>query len=98
MNALYLIFWVGYVHSKLEPGLHWNWLVSNVFVILLPTLLVGLVLSRLQPDVHSRVLEFVHVAAIAAACMLVATMASPSLRPAALRVAHAWWHRSFARP
>ena len=33
--------------------------------------LVGLVLSRLQPDVHSRVLEFVLVAGIAAACMLV---------------------------
>ena len=96
MNALYLVFWVGYVHSKLEPGLHWNWLVSNVFVILLPTLLVGLVLSRLQPDAHSRVLEFVHVAAIAAACMLVATMASPILRPAFLQAvrARALWRRA----
>ena len=89
MNALYLIFWVGYVHSKLEPGLHWNWLVSNVFVILLPTLLVGLVLSRLQPDVHSRVLDFVHVAVITSACMLVATMASPILRPAFLQAVRA---------
>ena len=89
MNAVYLVFWVGYVHSKLEPGLHWNWLVSNVFVILLPTLLVGMVLSRLQPDVHSRVLESVLVASIAAACMLVATMASPSLRPAFLQAVRA---------
>ena len=89
MNALYLIFWVGYVHSKLEPGLHWDWLVSNVFVILLPTLLVGLVLSRLQPDVHSRVLEFVRAAAIATACLLVATVASPVLRPALLRAVRA---------
>ena len=89
MNALYLVFWVGYVHSKLEPGLHWNWLVSNVFMILLPTLLVGLVLSRLQPVLHSRVLEFVHVAAIATTCMLVATMASPILRPAFLQAVRA---------
>ena len=85
MNAFYLMFWVGYVHSKLEPGLHWNWLVSNVFVILLPTLFVGLVLSRLQPEVHSRGLEFVRVAAVAAACMLVATMASPLLRSSFLQ-------------
>lgn len=89
MNALYLVFWVGYVHSKLEPGLHWNWLVSNVFMILLPTLLVGLVLGRLQPVLHSRVLEFVHVAAIATTCMLVATMASPLLRPAFLQAVRA---------
>ena len=98
MNALYLTFWVGYVHSKLEPGLHWNWLVSNVFVILLPTLLVGLALSHFLPDVHSRMLEFVHVAAITTACMLVAAVASPSLRPAALRGARAWWYRNLARP
>jgi hypothetical protein len=85
MNALYLVFWVGYVHSKLEPGLHWNWLINNVFVILLPTFLVGLVLSCLQPELHSRVLEFAHVAATAIACMVVATMASPALRPALLK-------------
>lgn len=85
MNALYLVFWVGYVHSKLEPGLHWNWLITNVFVILLPTFLVGLVLSCLQPELHSRVLEFVRVAAIAIACIVVATMASPVLRPALLK-------------
>jgi O-antigen/teichoic acid export membrane protein len=96
MNALYLIFWVGYVHSKLEPGLHGNWLISNVFVILLPTLLVGLMLSRLWPDSHSRVLDFVHVAAIASTCMLVATMASPLLRPVFLRaiLARTVWARA----
>ncbi|MGB6055993.1 MAG: oligosaccharide flippase family protein [Burkholderiaceae bacterium] len=85
MNALYLIFWVGYVHSKLEPGLHWNWLASNVFVIFLPAFLVGLALSHFLPDVHSRLLAFAHTAVIATACMLVATMMSPVLRPDFLR-------------
>ena len=89
MNALYLVVWVGYVHSKLEPGLHWNWLVSNLVVIMVPTLAIGLVLSRLQIQSSSRLLAFGQVAAIAAVCVLVATMASSVLRPTFLRVLRA---------
>lgn len=85
MNALYLIVWVGYVHSKLEPGLHWSWLASNVFAILLPTLLVSLPLGLLRFDLQSRFYALLHAGSIAAACMLVATLASPLLRPAVLR-------------
>lgn len=84
MNALYLIFWVGYVHSRLEPGLHWNWLVSNVFTILLPTLVVSLLLSLFRDGPQSRIVEFFYSGAIATVCLLVATMASPVLRPAFL--------------
>lgn len=79
MNAIYLVVWVGYVHSKLEPGLHWNWLASNVFPILLPTLLIGLLLSLFEPDLQSRVYAFLYVGSIAAVCMLVATLSSPVL-------------------
>lgn len=85
MNALYLVVWVGYVHAKLEPGLHCGWLVSNVFTILLPTLVVGWLLSLLFDGPQSRVFELLHTGSIAAACMLVATLASPLLRPAVLR-------------
>ena len=84
MNAAYLVFWVGYVHSKLEPGLHWNWLARNA-LILLPTLLVGSLLGHWQPAPLSRTLEFACAAVITAICMLVATMASPILRPAFLQ-------------
>jgi O-antigen/teichoic acid export membrane protein len=90
MNALYLVVWVGYVHAKLEPGLHWNWLVSNVFTILLPTLVVGWLLSLFRDGPQSRLVEFSYSGAIATVCLLVATMASPTLRPAALRAARAW--------
>lgn len=96
MNALYLVAWVGYVHSRLEPGLHWDWLVSNLVVIVVPTLAIGLLLSRLQIESSSRLLVFGQVAAIAAVCMLVATMASSVLRPTVLRALRARTIRSRA--
>jgi O-antigen/teichoic acid export membrane protein len=89
MNALYLVVWVGYVHAKLAPGLHWNWLVSNVFTILLPTLVVGWLLSLFRDGPQSRLVEFSYSGAIATVCLLVATMASPVLRPAFLRAVRA---------
>lgn len=89
MNALYLVGWVGYVHAKLEPGLHWNWLVSNVFTILLPTLAVGWLLTLFRDGPQSRLVEFSYSGAIATVCLLVATMASPVLRPAFLQAVRA---------
>lgn len=40
-NLLYLLVWVGYVHHKLVPGLHWKWVQNDVVFIVLP---VGLLL------------------------------------------------------
>ncbi len=36
INILYLILWVGFVHSKLEPGMHLKWLFNNVLRIYIP--------------------------------------------------------------
>lgn len=86
MNAAYLLIWVAYVHGKLEPGLHWGWMRDNVIAILLPTLAAGWLLSLLRDGPQGRVQELVHAAAVAATCLLVATVSSPSLRPAVWRV------------
>jgi O-antigen/teichoic acid export membrane protein len=85
MNASYLFLWVGYVHSKLEPGLHWSWLGQNVFAILLPVLIVCLLLRLALPGVHSRFGEILYAVALAGVCLLVATFASPLLRRNVLR-------------
>lgn len=90
MNALYLILWVGYVHSKLEPGLHWKWLVNNVFKILLPTLVVGLMMSFFHTGSQSRLGEIIYISVIAAVCLFVAILSSPILRPRALHAARAY--------
>lgn len=79
MNVLYFLGWVGYVHAKLVPGLHWKWL-KSIFAVLLPTLLVGLILGYLQPKSQSRLFELVSVIIIASTCVLIATISSPLLR------------------
>ncbi len=40
MNVLYLFGWVAFVHGRLEPGLHVEWIQRNVLKILVPTSLV----------------------------------------------------------
>lgn len=85
INALYLFLWVGYVHARLEPGLHWRWLTSNVVGILLPTLVAGVVLGMVQAGEGSRLLEGARALGVVAACFLVAMLASPLIRPVVLR-------------
>lgn len=43
INSIYLIAWVGYVHSKIKPGLHLSWVFNDViricfsaFIVLIP--------------------------------------------------------------
>ncbi|HCT4931674.1 oligosaccharide flippase family protein [Morganella morganii] len=33
VNILFLFIWVGYVHNKISPGLHYHWLINNVIKI-----------------------------------------------------------------
>ena len=41
MNALFLFFWVAYIHYKLEPNLHLSWLFKDVLNIIVPACLVA---------------------------------------------------------
>jgi O-antigen/teichoic acid export membrane protein len=91
MNALYLLVWVAYVHAKLEPGLHWPWLKDNVFKVLLPTVAVGWVLSLTRLHAQDRWQAFAHVVAVGTVCITVATLASPSLRPAFWQALRSRW-------
>jgi O-antigen/teichoic acid export membrane protein len=85
MNAAYLLLWVGYVHLKLEPGLHWRWLANDVLVVVLPTLVVGLMLSLLLTSSGGRLSEAGRSLTIALACLLAAALASPLLRSQAMQ-------------
>lgn len=39
LNTLFLLFWVAYVHARIQPGLHWPWLLKDVLAIQLGALL-----------------------------------------------------------
>lgn len=39
INSLYLVLWVGYVHHKIQPGLHLGWLSKDILGIYVPVIL-----------------------------------------------------------
>jgi len=81
MNALYLFGWVAFVHGRLEPGLHPEWIARNVLAILLPTAAVGALLRLVLPPVTGqRGLAFVEVAVVTATCFVAAALSSSRIR------------------
>lgn len=40
-HCIFLLTWVAYVHSRLEPGLHLQWLCRDVLLIVMPATIVG---------------------------------------------------------
>jgi len=42
MNALFLFVWVGYVHHKLEPNLHFKWLFNDAFKMIIPACFIAI--------------------------------------------------------
>lgn len=50
MNAIFLFLWVAYVHSKLEPGLHKEWIFNNFVRVIFPGAIVALLLGSYADD------------------------------------------------
>lgn len=81
MNAVYLFGWVAFVHGKLEPGLHVEWMRRNVLPILIPTSIVGGALTILfDPVLDSRLVALAHTVVFTAICMFTAAVASREMR------------------
>lgn len=81
VNMLYLFGWVAFVHGRLEPGLHSEWIRRNFLMIVLPTTLVGLAVAFLnQEDFANRWIAALHVALISSACLASACLASTDIR------------------
>lgn len=60
-HCIFLLTWVAYVHSKLEPGLHKRWIVNDVILIIVPACLVGNALTFFKFDEGSRLMAFSYV-------------------------------------
>lgn len=81
VNVLYLFGWVAFVHGRLEPGLHAEWMRRNVLTIMVPTSLVGVAAAVLHhEDFVNRWTATVDVALIATACTVAACLASADIR------------------
>lgn len=48
INLSFLIFWVAYVHGKITPGLHMDWLIKDVLKVLFPGVVVSLIIVNID--------------------------------------------------
>lgn len=81
MNVMYLFGWVAFVHGRLAPGLHAEWIQRNVLTIMVPTALVGVAVAVLHDEEFvNRWTAIVDVALISTACIATACLASADIR------------------
>ena len=80
LNLVFLMFWVGYVHKKIAPGIHRIWLVQDIGVICVPVTLVLLFIISLDIDIHTRALAVSFVCGLGFLALLVASVFSSYVR------------------
>ena len=81
MNVLTLFGWVAFVHGRVEPGLHTEWIRRNVLTIMVPTALVGVAIAVVHhAELVNRWAAMIDVILISAACIVTACLASIDIR------------------
>lgn len=80
MNALYLLVWVAFVHYKLQPGLHWRWLVKDGLAIYIPVILLLTIVSQWPYPSENRWFTLLYLAGIGSLVLLVAALSSGMVR------------------
>lgn len=79
-NGLYLLGWVAYVHHKIEPGLHWQWLSRDLLVIIIPALTVGHAITAFDLIIDGRIESFMYTAVLGGLTFSCAALSSKSVR------------------
>lgn len=79
INSLYLILWVGYVHHKLQPGVHVGWLVKDIAGIYTPVILL-LFLASVYVSYQTRQEALLALVVFSFIAILVATASSSVAR------------------
>ena len=80
VNGVYLLTWLAYVHHKLEPGLHWNWLQQDVVAILLPPVTISLLARFIPMPLTSRIEMLLYTSAIGAITLGAMVLFNKSVR------------------
>lgn len=80
VNSLYVVFWVGYVHHKLEPGLHIKWFMKDIFLIFLPVIILLAAFNQLIPETEERWILLAYIAVMSCAAITIASVASSNAR------------------
>ena len=62
LNIAFLFLWVAYIHHKLQPGLHMDWLFKDILIILIPASLIAASFSRVEFELEGRLENIIYVA------------------------------------
>lgn len=80
MNTFFLLTWIAYVHYKLEPGLHLQWLFKDILAIYIPMIVVAMPVIYYSFHNESRLLSLLYVAIVGSVVILIAAASSSLFR------------------
>ncbi|WP_442112986.1 lipopolysaccharide biosynthesis protein [Pseudomonas sp. NUPR-001] len=80
LNLFFLLFWVGYVHQKLEPGLHLQWLFKDCLGIVVGPILILSPLIWINVSFQERWQTLMFIAGVSTAALLAAVVCSDCYR------------------
>lgn len=82
MNLLYFLVWVGYVHYKLIPSLHTNWLLKDVIAIYAPVVLMLGLMSQASFELiaMNRLVTLAWLAGVSVLAVILAGLGSEQIR------------------
>jgi len=82
-NALYLAFWVPFVHCKFAKKFHFGWIANDVFKVIMPPIVVGIVAQHLIIWPHGRFETFIVISSTGL-IMFLAAISGSSLAKASI--------------
>lgn len=80
INSLYLILWVGYVHSKLVPDLHKSWFIKDVLSIFFLGLIFIYLINLFFSFYESRIHLFFYLIFISVSMLLLSAASASTMR------------------
>ena len=80
INSLYLILWVGYVHSKFVPDLHKSWLIKDVLSIFFLGLIFIYLINLFFSFCESRIHLFFYLIFISVSMLLLSAASASTVR------------------
>jgi O-antigen/teichoic acid export membrane protein len=79
-NSIYFIFWVSYVHKKLVPGFHFQWLKNNILSIVVPIVIVASLFNYSFSGDYNQMYSFIYVLSCSLILLIVGVFSSSILR------------------
>lgn len=80
VNALFLFFWVAYIHHKIEPGLHVRWFFQDVIKIIIPVIAVSVVFILIDVSGWTRLQSGLWVLCVFVVAVSIASVCSRFIR------------------